>query len=169
MFQEDLIYICQIFLDRNILRCHSKNLITNNAEFNMFNAKLQIQYTSPWSRFELKIPVVIGTDCIGSCKSNYHTITATTAPYIQSNPIVLRVLWSCVFMCYFKQFLPPFLKFNYHGIIGPWNTYSLSIYCILVLWNTFLFAGNQFHVWPCSCYLLLCKNCKNMNILRVYF
>ena len=25
--------------------------------------------------------VVIGTDCIGSCKSNYHTITATTAPH----------------------------------------------------------------------------------------
>jgi hypothetical protein len=24
--------------------------------------------------------VVIGTDCTGSCKSNYHTITATTAP-----------------------------------------------------------------------------------------
>jgi len=23
--------------------------------------------------------VVIGTDCIGSCKSNYHTITTTTA------------------------------------------------------------------------------------------
>ena len=37
-------------------------------------------YTSPWSRFELTTSVVIGTDCIGSCKSNYHTITATTAP-----------------------------------------------------------------------------------------
>jgi hypothetical protein len=24
--------------------------------------------------------VVIGTDCIGSCKSNYHTIMTTTAP-----------------------------------------------------------------------------------------
>jgi hypothetical protein len=24
--------------------------------------------------------MVIGTDCIGSCKSNYHTITVTTAP-----------------------------------------------------------------------------------------
>jgi len=24
--------------------------------------------------------VVIGTDCIGSCKSNYHAIMATTAP-----------------------------------------------------------------------------------------
>ena len=43
MFQEDLIYICQIFFDRNILRCRNKNLITNNAEFNMFNTKLQIQ------------------------------------------------------------------------------------------------------------------------------
>ena len=30
--------------------------------------------------FECKTLVVIGTDCIGSCKSNYHTITATTAP-----------------------------------------------------------------------------------------
>ena len=34
-------------------------------------------YTSPWSRFELTTSVVIGTDYIGSCKSNYHTITAT--------------------------------------------------------------------------------------------
>jgi hypothetical protein len=30
-------------------------------------------YTSPWSGFELTTSVVIGTDCIGSCKSNYHT------------------------------------------------------------------------------------------------
>ena len=36
-------------------------------------------YTSHWSRFELTTSVVIGTDCRGSCKSNYHTITATTA------------------------------------------------------------------------------------------
>ena len=35
-------------------------------------------YTSPWSRFVLTTSVVIGTDCIGSCKSNYQTIT--TAP-----------------------------------------------------------------------------------------
>ena len=35
-------------------------------------------YTSPWSTFELTTSVVIGTDYIGSCKSNYHTIM--TAP-----------------------------------------------------------------------------------------
>jgi hypothetical protein len=38
-------------------------------------------YTSSWSRFELTTSVVIGTDCLGSCKSNYHTITATTSPW----------------------------------------------------------------------------------------
>jgi hypothetical protein len=36
-------------------------------------------YTSSWSRFKLTILVVIGTDCIGSCKCNYHTTTTTMA------------------------------------------------------------------------------------------
>ena len=35
-------------------------------------------HTSAWSRFELITSVVIGTDCTGSCKSNYQAITATT-------------------------------------------------------------------------------------------
>ena len=34
--------------------------------------------TSPWAGFELTTLVVIGTDCIGSCKFNYPTITTTT-------------------------------------------------------------------------------------------
>jgi len=32
------------------------------------------------SGFELSTLVVLGTDSIGSCKSNYHTIMTTTAP-----------------------------------------------------------------------------------------
>jgi hypothetical protein len=36
--------------------------------------------SSPWSTFKLTTSVVIGTDCIGSCKFNYHTIRATMAP-----------------------------------------------------------------------------------------
>ena len=39
-----------------------------------------IECTSQWAGFKLTTLVVIGTDCIGSCKSNYHTITTTTAP-----------------------------------------------------------------------------------------
>ena len=38
------------------------------------------KHYSPWSRFELTTSVVIDTDCISSCKSNYHVITATTVP-----------------------------------------------------------------------------------------
>ena len=33
-----------------------------------------------WAGFGLTTFMVIGTDCIGSYKSNYHTITTTTAP-----------------------------------------------------------------------------------------
>ena len=50
-------------------------------------------YTSPLSRFELTTSVVIGTDCIGSCKSNYHTITATTAPVLIWRRMGVRVTW----------------------------------------------------------------------------
>ena len=39
-----------------------------------------IEYTSAWTGFELTTLVVIGTDCIGSCKSNYHTIKTSTTP-----------------------------------------------------------------------------------------
>jgi type IV secretory pathway VirB3-like protein len=40
----------------------------------------KLYHTSPWSRFELTTSVAIGTDCIGNCKSNYHTITTTAGP-----------------------------------------------------------------------------------------
>jgi hypothetical protein len=43
-----------------------------------------IGYTLPWMGFELKTLVVIGTDCTGSCKSNYHMITTTTPPHLSS-------------------------------------------------------------------------------------
>ena len=42
---------------------------------------------SHWQTFELTTSVVIGTDCIGSCKSNYHMITATTAPSIKGKSV----------------------------------------------------------------------------------
>ena len=47
-------------------------------------------YTSPWSRFELTTSVVIGTDCISSCKSNYHMIMATMAPIFR---LIVKVFY----------------------------------------------------------------------------
>ena len=42
-----------------------------------------------WAGFELTTIVVINTDCIGSYKSNYHTITTTTASYVSSVRLVV--------------------------------------------------------------------------------
>jgi hypothetical protein len=55
-------------------------------------------YTSPWAGVEPTTFVVIGTDCIASCKSNYLvTIKATTAPlpfisFIFSSDVLLKSL-----------------------------------------------------------------------------
>jgi len=48
-------------------------------------------YSSPWAGVEPRTSVVIGTDYIGSCKSNYHTITATTAPSLTCNKFLWQV------------------------------------------------------------------------------
>jgi hypothetical protein len=56
----------QQFKQRLICRKSLTNLITYCC----------IDYTSIWTLFEL----LIGTDCTGSCKSDYHTISTTAAP-----------------------------------------------------------------------------------------
>jgi hypothetical protein len=43
-----------------------------------------------WMGFELTTLVVICTDCIGSCKSNYHKIATMTAPGVHS-------IWSKIY------------------------------------------------------------------------
>ena len=40
-----------------------------------------IKYTSPRAGFELTTLVVVCTDCIGSCKSKYHTTTTGPLQY----------------------------------------------------------------------------------------
>jgi hypothetical protein len=62
-----------------------------------------ILYTSPWSRFELTTSVVIGTDCIDSCKSNYHTITAMT--YFIVSVIKVTCTWQVVVFSGSSSFL----------------------------------------------------------------
>jgi hypothetical protein len=55
-------------------------------------------YISTWSRFELITSVVIGTDCIGSGKSNYHTLMAIKlkAIYHYNNDLYLNFLGESV-------------------------------------------------------------------------
>ena len=53
-------------------------------------------YTSPWLRFEITKSVVIGTDCIGSCKSNYHMITATMALCLLEGSCLIYAICVCL-------------------------------------------------------------------------
>ena len=59
----------------------------NTTDLSQVTDKLyhKMLFNSPWSRFALTTSVVIGTDCIGSCKSNCHMITAMTAPNFMEN------------------------------------------------------------------------------------
>ena len=47
--------------------------------------KMLYQVYLTMSRFKLTTLVVIGTDCIDSCKSNYHMITTMKAPQQTEN------------------------------------------------------------------------------------
>ena len=72
-----VLLICYLVC-KNIYRWYTENTI----DLSQLTDKLYhiILYTSPWLRFELTTLVVIDTDCLGSCKSNYYTITATASP-----------------------------------------------------------------------------------------
>ena len=53
-----------------------------------------------WAGFELTTLGMIGTDCIGYCKSNYHTITTTTA-LLDSIIIKYKAIYTvgCINLC----------------------------------------------------------------------
>ena len=86
-----------------------------------------------WSRFELTTLVVIGTDCIGSCKSNYHMIMTTKAPdwkwavqQFFDKILELTVLF-LIFLSI--QSLHGSLAncFNIWGVGDPWNKGSWNV------------------------------------------
>jgi hypothetical protein len=56
------------FINISVVSWPSGLLVEESGE-NIYHMML---CTSPWSRFELTITVVIGTYYLGSCKSNYH-------------------------------------------------------------------------------------------------
>ena len=50
-----------------------------------------------WAGFERTTLVVIGTNCVDSCKSNYHTITTTTTPFSEYENVHRRnIVVKCV-------------------------------------------------------------------------
>ena len=56
--------------------------------------KCFIEFTLPSVGFKLTTLVVIGTDCTGSCKSNYHRIKTTKAPSTSFVNLIRLVIYS---------------------------------------------------------------------------
>ena len=91
----------------------------------------------------IELSVVIGNDCIGSCKSNYHTITATTPPtrgyiyfllgYFKYINMIFffkyyTVFWSVQLVILFKQeFVICFFFVLYFFVFF---TFAISKWCV---------------------------------------
>ena len=71
-----------------------------------------------WVGFDLKTLVVIETDCIGGCKSNYHTITTTDLPQVTENFIT----YCCI------EYTSPWARFELTVFMVISNDYTGSMY-----------------------------------------
>ena len=58
-----------------------------------------------WAGFELTTFLVIDTDCIGSCKSNYHSIKTTTIPHCTLNKVIDwdMIIWKNLISCIIER------------------------------------------------------------------
>ena len=65
------------------LKCPEKSTKAVASHWQTLSHKCCIEYTSPWTGFKLTTLVVIGTDCIGSYKFNYHAITTMWPLFIE--------------------------------------------------------------------------------------
>ena len=84
-------------------------------------------YTLSWSSFELTTSVVMGTNCIGSCLSNYHTITTTMAP-------VMIIIKYCT--KWWEQNYPPF-----PALILLKLYWTISFHCLIPVYGTLVIYG----------------------------
>ena len=78
--------------------------------------------------FELTTSVVIDTDCIGNCKSNYHTITTTTTPYIKGMFHQKRFLTKSVTVFVLQSIVDGLWRKTLLTCCGPWEQLGLAFY-----------------------------------------
>jgi hypothetical protein len=103
-----------------------------------------IEYTSPWTGFELTTFVVVGTDCISSCESNYHTIT-TLSDWYKAN--LSFIIWNAeLFYCqnklkYIRIYLRHILKQRYNNDLYVYSRLmwqgNTSLSETIFLWSSF--------------------------------
>jgi hypothetical protein len=95
-----------------------------NGDFNMMFLHLAL--------IEIRthnISTVIGTDCIGSCKSNYHTITATAA--FHHYAIIFLTITVSTIGPYTRQSFPLPTRLT-HALKCPWFIFTICLFMTIV-------------------------------------
>ena len=83
-----------------------------------------------WEGFEYLTLVVIGTDCIGSHKSNYHMITTTTAHKRRKVSMVCQHIFNWEFVSawlYLQYSLVPDQSMLYWEFVSTWQYLQYSL------------------------------------------
>jgi hypothetical protein len=73
----------------NLSIIRETTLIKKRLVIKTYNFESNRECSKGWAEFELKTLVVIGTDCTGSCKSNYHTIMTTKMAPLDNKDIAM--------------------------------------------------------------------------------
>ena len=124
-------------------------------------------YNPMWSN--LSVGWWVGTDCIGSCKSNYHTITTTAAPNWASDvfSFVTYCIYFHVFRIFFFSFFFILSKFqiDFHS----WSTTSKYVSYQIISTYLIHIKGSWWQSDSGYWYLTLFLNpltgsCPNTNI-----
>jgi len=85
-----------------------------------------------WAGFELTTLVVIGTDCIGSLKSNYHTIMTMTTPINTCSSIILCLFCFhqiCISGVIVRVLASSMVDRGLESRLGQTKDYKISICC----------------------------------------
>ena len=95
-----------------------------------------VSCTLPWTGLELTTLVMTGTDCTGTCKSNYHAITTTTAPQRTKtngklHQLIETIVSFVVFSVRFAIFSVRFIAFSVRFVVFCVRLVLFSIMCIV--------------------------------------
>ena len=100
--------------------------------------------TSPWARFELTTSVVIGTDCTGSSKSNYHTIKTICIRH-------LRCCFTFYFMFIWRSLAASFhlkcIRISRHSCRWPYESTGI-VWRLDTIWKSRVRHNHQWsQIW----------------------
>jgi hypothetical protein len=109
-----------------------------------------------WAGFKLTMLVVLGIDCIGSCKSNYHTTMTTLVKQGANSYLTMIIHWPCYCTVHVYVVI--------HFCDGVWSFWVEANLCRILL---FVYIGIGYRVFSISTQDFIV--CLYRHWLQVFF